>query len=57
MTTASALLSRLYVWYGLLQYKAEFSRFTTVSMAVHNMSGDFFHTMDRVRFIYTSSSL
>ena len=43
MTTASLWLSILCGRDGLLQCKATFSRYTTISVAICNMGGLFFH--------------
>ena len=41
---------------GVLQHKAEFAKSSTVSVAVQNMGGEFFHPKGRVSGITTNLS-
>ena len=57
ITYASARLSSLRLRYGWLHHGSALDRYATVSVAVQNIGGEFFHVMGRVRGIATISSL
>ena len=55
LTKVYSILSSLCGKVGVLQRKAKFSRSATVSVAVKNMGGEFFHPIWRVIGIATNS--
>ena len=53
---ASVVSYSLYGKTGVLQRKAAFSISVTISVAVKDVGGGFFHPIGRVRFVDTKSS-
>ena len=52
---ASTMSSSLCSKAGVLQCKAAFTRSATISVAVQNIGGEFFHLIERVNGIATNS--